>query len=336
MKNNRKTLFYFSICACLLLLPIITSAYIERTTGGSLIAEVSPSSPKPGEMVEIALSGYGFNIDTSQITWVVNNEIQAEGVGLKNFTFRVGEIGSINSVHTLVESRNNRNLVKNIVFRPAEVSLLMEADTYVPPGYKGARLPSPSSLVKVVAKPNFVINGNKLNSEDLNFQWRRNGTIIESGRGADVLVYNINNDGLEERVEVLVSAPNYGSRATETIIIRPVDPEVLIYENRPLIGTNHNQMIPEKINLVSNVISLKAEPFYFPGHVLNRLIGFRWLLNGNVIQPNTSNPTQITLQRPVEASGSAIIRVDAVNTINSRINSHREIEVFFGSNFSEF
>lgn len=331
--NFWKIIFLFS-----LFLPLYSSAYIERTVGGSLIAEVNPRTPKPNEVVNIKLSGYGFNLDTSDITWILNNEIMNSGRGMKEFSFQMGSAGSVNSLYATVETRTGRTLGKNLVFRPAEVELIFEANTYIPKGYKGARLPSPGSLIKVVAKPNFIINNENLDPTSLEYQWRRNGTLIsnENINNPEILIFRLNEDGRGERIDVSVSSRRYGSRAENSININPISPEILIYENKPLLGINYNQAINGRLNLSIGTISLKAEPFYFPGQNINDNL-FAWFINQERINQNTANPSQINLERPVGSEGSFILTTIARNIFRPTINTQKQIEIILnGRQSNEF
>ncbi len=331
--NFWKIIFLFS-----LFLPLYSSAYIERTVGGSLIAEVNPRAPKPNQMVNIKLSGYGFNLDTSDITWILNNEIMDSGRGMKEFSFQMGGVGSVNSLYATVETRTERTLGKNLIFRPAEVELMFESNTYVPRGYRGARLPSPGSLVKVVAKPNFIINNENLDPTSLEYQWRRNGTLLsnENTNNPEILIFRLNEDGRGERIEVSVFSRTYGSRAENSIIITPVNPEIILYENRPLLGVDYKQAITDRLNLSIGTISLKAEPFYFPGQNINDNF-FAWFINQERINQNTANPSQINLERPVGSEGSFILTTIARNMFRPTINIQKQIEIILnGQQSNEF
>src|SRR3990167_9496262 len=56
--------------------------------------ELAPSdSPGPNENITASLSGFSFDLNRAEITWVKNGRVEAKGLGLISYDFRTGEAG---------------------------------------------------------------------------------------------------------------------------------------------------------------------------------------------------------------------------------------------------
>lgn len=314
-------------------IPFLSNAYTEKTIGGSLAAEVNPKNPGPLQNVAINLKGYGYDIRTSNITWTINDQIKHQGRGEDQFSFRTGNVGESYSVNAIVETQNGKIIAKNLNFLPAEVDLLMEAQTTVPDFYQGAALPTRGGLVKVVAIPNVIVNGKKINNSELYFEWESGGKKLtpQSGKGKDVLVFTFSPFLDTEQVKVSVTLPGTPVFTEKSIIISATKPEIVLYEVRPLEGVKTTKALTDNFNLNSNIISLQASPFYFP---LNSFLSYIWQVNEEEITPTGSDKSKIKLEQETGSSGISNLSVTVSNK-DGGISANQQIMINLGSQFIE-
>jgi len=304
---------------CLLVvsfLPFSSYAVQETTIGGSLIANLNPQYPKPNEVVTISLTGYGFNLDDSIISWLVDDKVQIQGVAKTEFAVTLGPLGSKTKVNAVVQTRTNRTIAKELIFQPAEVDLLYEANTYTPKDYRGAALPTIGTQVKVVAIPQMMYLGSLLRSETLTYEWRVNGRKLntESGRGKDSITFIIPEKKVT--IEAIAKSTTYGLDASKKITINTVEPEIILYPIKPLEGKS--AIAIKKEIEKSGDLSIKAEPYFINrGSVNSNLIFFNWTIDGKKIIDDFANKQGIlNLSIPETREGDILMSIEATDFTN--------------------
>src|SRR3989344_743695 len=69
--------------------------------------ELAPSdSPGPNENIAASLSGFSFDLNRANITWVKNGRVEAKGLGLIRYDFRTGEAGERISLQVIATDAN--------------------------------------------------------------------------------------------------------------------------------------------------------------------------------------------------------------------------------------
>lgn len=283
----------------------ITNATIENTVGGSLVANITPKYPKTNESVVIKLDGYGFDISGTQITWVVDNEIKRQGLGLNSFVTKVGNLGTQTRVIAIVDISSTRRVIKSIIFQPAELSLIWESDSYIPENYKGVALPSLNSNIQVSAIPNFINpnNGLIIDPKEIRFDWERdfNKQIRNSGLGRDTFSFNLTRS---TRIKVTATHPESKLTQVKEITINPFIPELIIYQLFPLEGLRLQSIENETILNSNTETTLQAIPYFS-----NKINNFNWYINNN---RNASYESIINFITPRER-GSFTIKTETDN-----------------------
>lgn len=312
-------------------LPLGVFAYIEQTAGGSIEAIVTPNNPGPHETVNIKIKGFGFDLPTSNVAWLINNSPQTERRGLAEFSFRTGPIGETISVTAVVETTTGRFIIKNLIFLPAEIDILFETDSYIPAWYRGAALPSSGSNIKIVAQPNAMIKNRQITISELDFTWEQNGRILSSasGLGKNTLMFKL--DDTPTTISVTAVMPKTAIKVQKDIVIDPLLPETLLYKTEPLRGVDYSTSLFEQNFLNSDLVSLKAENFYFPLNVIGSL-KYIWTLNNKIIE--TAAPTsEITFAKKDGLDGVSSISVETINPLNTNQNSRASVQFNLNSSF---
>jgi hypothetical protein len=103
-----------------------------------------------------------------------------------------------------------------------------------------------------------------------------------------------------------------GSVANSTIAINPIDPEALIYEKSPTLGTLYNRIISGNFDINKQEIESEAVPFTFnKSTVFNGSTVYDWKLNGSKI--NSPNQNSIVFRNDTNTSGQSSIGISVSN-----------------------
>jgi hypothetical protein len=296
----------------------------------SIGINASPSNPKPGDNVLLELSGYSINLDSIKITWFVDGIAKKEGVGQKSFTVKAKESGESTAVKAVLEKTDGTTNETSIEITPAEVDLIIEPKSYVPPFYKGATLFANQGTVRIIAIPQIIIGGEKVDSKNLMFRWQKNGNILasNSGTGLNILTLESSIPARDLNIELDILNSSGKTIAETSKILSADDPKVLFYENNPLYGILFNEAIVENYYLgQKEELDIVAEPYFFD--ILNNSENgstYNWSLNGNSVS-SSGKPNELLLrQANTSLKGSASVSVD--------VNGLVKIFQFTSNNFN--
>lgn len=281
----------------------------------------TPSSPSPNENVSVRLESFSFDLNSSEIIWALDGAIKEKGLGKKFFSFKTGGVGSVSFIKAIIKTKEGKTIEKTLVIRPAGVDLLWEADSYTPPFYKGKALYGYQSLITVIAAPNIINSeGVKINPDNLTYKWTKNSKVLGdvSGYGKNKFSFSksILSDPSEIEVEVMSSDKKI--KASGSIVLEPVEPKTIMYENSPLHGIIYDKAIAGEYKLSGNEITLVAIPYFFSKEDAGgQKIKYNWSMNGRSIN-DKQNERQVTFRNAEGAKGSARISVELRNENNSK------------------
>ncbi len=254
-----------------------------------------PSNPKPNQSVQITIESYSLNLNSSKISWYVNNKLVQQGVGIKTISTQAGMLGSETKVRVQVDT-GTEVFTKNITILPTSVSILWEAKTYTPPFFKGKALFSHQSNILFTAIPRIVVNGKEVPKENLVYTWSKNGTILGDQNGYGKYTLPITGSVISRplSIDVEVNDPNTGITAFNTIDVQPVEPEIVMYATDPLYGVEYNKTIKETFSLAGKEVTLTAVPYFFSTiDIGSGNISYNWSINGNTISDGQNTQTRV-------------------------------------------
>jgi len=287
---------------------MITWAFQEISAGTNLVAEVKPTSPGAGETVTITLSSYGFNVDTSSISWYVNGAFASQGVGAKTFTFNLGTVGEQTKVVAYVQALGGQKASKTFIFDPSDIELFWSAQTSKPGFYRGKALPSPGADIKITAWP-YIVNrtGQKIDLANLSYIWKKDGTVLTglSGVGKNSIIITTGKNARQVKISVEAKSLADNITANRDLIINLISPEILFYEKKPLEGINYGKIFPREYSLFDEEVTVRAEPYFLPqnGSGFNSF----WQVDRVKAQGQSGDPWTITLRPDKNVSGSNLI-----------------------------
>lgn len=299
----------------LLLLPFLVNAQGLSDNGIEIVT--SPTYPRAGDTLNITIYSNTLSLDILMIGWSKGEKLIKEGIGERTYETKVGKLGSSETIFVNVLRGDGEFVRKSINIRPANVSLIWEADSYTPPLYLGKGLASHQSAVRVVAIPSLVdSSGNKLSSSNLFYEWSVDGSVVgpQSGRGKNVFSFTGPLTSRPKSLSLIVSSADGSLVARGTETVKFVNPEVIVYEENPLTGLrNENSLIVGNVNSVEKTFIV--EPYFFSRNAFDTgLLNYEWRSGGNKLD-FLKKSKWITFSGETSGRSSVSIRVINPSTI---------------------
>lgn len=194
------------------------------------------------------------------------------------------------------------------------VDLLWQTNTAIPPSYEGKALPSANATVSVVALPHFFIQGRRIATSNLVYEWSLNDIDLAgvSGKGKETIVFRASElADARHAVAVTVSTANRSQETTQSVAIAVERPEIVFYELRPLLGPDRSRAILEQPLAEGQEFDVYAESFFFSEPVQN--IFFSWKANNKEVGEELGNPV-LSFRPPSGTTGFFNISLIARNT----------------------
>jgi len=300
----------------LIMIPAVVTAQGVPGVSDPITINLSPENPRPESTATVILQSFSIDLDATLITWTINGKKSSSAVGQKSFSFNTGKLGSVSRVDVSATSPGI-SITRSIIVRPADVSLLWEADTYTPPFYRGKALHSYNGSFRVTAIPEMIgANGKKIDAKDLIYTWKKNGLVVadSSGYGKNQFISSQTSYLREgEDITVEVSAPRDSIVASRSITIKPVVPKILFYEKNGLYGTLYGSALGSRFSLNQDEITIGAEPYFFSASSKSSSnISYSWKLNSSNV-PSFTGENEITLRRDSDSAGRSNLSVVVQN-----------------------
>lgn len=295
---------------------------------------VVPETPGPNQEVTITVEGVGTFLGDATLTWSVDGAVAKQGAGERTFTLTTGALGSRTVVRVDIVSATEGRFSKTFTLAPSVVTMVWEADTSVPPLYRGKPLYSAGSPLKVIAYPTVFAGGSRIAKEALSYRWIHNDEPVTQVSGAGRYTYSFTGDQLKNAETVSVEV-YYGSAkvAQGDVVIPAASPRAVLYQYDALRGPLYDSALPGGIALSGNEISFKAEPYYFSNvSKAANALAYEWQLNGSETTGPDAQRGILTLRQAGDGAGAATLGVTIQNYDSSTFVQTGEalLEIVFG------
>lgn len=262
---------------------------------------ISPVTPEAGQTVTATLQSLDVDLNTSEITWFVNNAVSKKGVGLRTFVFTLG------SEQTTLKSSiksGTKTSTLSLSVNPSNMDVLWEVlGGYEPPFYKGKVLPVKGSQVKVVAVPQTVTtSGSFQDPKTFVYGWSKDGSNFagQSGYGRDSFSYVGNVLDRDNTIEV--SASTGGKEVRRSVTITPFSSEIHFYEYSLAYGPLYNRALKNGHIVKGERFNVLAEPFFiFTNDISDPLLATEWKVNNIVSKPDQKNLVFLNIASNISA-----------------------------------
>lgn len=273
--------------------------------------EQIPSIPKPGETVSIKIVSYSTDLNKALITWTLDGRSLYSQIGATKLDFQAPQSGKTSNLVITIRKESGGTISKTITISPADVDLFYEAQTYAHPFYKGKKMYTSESLINFIAVPNFVNpNGTKIPDSNLVYLWRINGVAQndESGYGKNTFLTKGSLIERSNQISVEVSAVNSTLKASQTLNFKSTSPEVVLYENNPILGIVYEHAIQGSFNLERPQVDFEAIPYYYSADFKDAInLDYGWTINGAKIATKAVNENYLVLRNDQNIDGKALI-----------------------------
>jgi len=319
MVNLVKKIFIFSFLIFTLVYFTSANAQFLPNINEVVDIDVSNPIPQPLETIRIKVISYSTDLNRAGITWYVNDKMIEKGVGLTSHSVKMGNAGVKTSIKVQINTLEGASYEKELEFTPAEVSLVWEADGFIPPFYKGKAPLVRQGTVKITAIPTFKdSSGKMIDPKNLVYTWKQDYKTLgnSSGYGKQSLSYTT---GALERpviIKVEVSTLDNKIKGETYIELQPQSPKVVLYEDSPLYGPLYNRAIVDGYEFISKELKISLVPYFFSNSdIKGENLEYSWSIN-NASNPNLFNSTEITLRRNGDEKGNASIYAEVSNIKN--------------------
>jgi len=299
----------------------------------SVYINIEPNNPRTGESVVLTVGSELLNLDSSRITWYIDNVARKETTS-KSITIKAKNNGEKTTIKVVVETPDGVTREALREFSPSGVDLVVEPMSYTLPFYKGKPFFISQGIVKIVALPDIMINGEKVPSKNLTFRWMSDDSVLgaNSGVGKDSLTLSgtIPVRDINIRVEVKDSSGNILAQNSKTIMVN--DPEILFYENSPLYGILYNKAITGSYYLgTREELKIVAKPFSFDfPNEISAEANYVWYVNGNYVTPSEKINEILLRQTATNLKGTASISLNINNTKKIFQSTKNNFNIGFG------
>lgn len=319
----------FGLILILCLFPISRATAQQEST--SILMNIIPSNPNPGEDVSITLSSYAENLDIATITWFVDGKNALSGVGEKSFLLKAPNLGSETKVTAKIKMAYEETQVSTTI-SPSQMVLLWQAtDSYVPPFYKGKALPAPDSFIKVVAMPEIKIGSLQIDPKKLTYVWQRDFSNIPTGSGYGKNYFIFKNDYLKssDNIKVIAYTTDQKYSSEKSIYIQPFEPFINFYTKNIDLGILWENSLSNNYFINESDI-IVAEPYFIsPKDIRKPELEFSWRINNNSVSINEDERNILPISVEEGTSGSSKIKLEIDNIQKLLRTISKEINISF-------
>ncbi len=297
-----------------------------------MVLTISPPYPAPLQNVEAKISTAVTDLEKAYISWSLNGQRMASGVGKKIFSFEIGADAVDVELVVSVETVDGQSVVKSIRIKPAEIDILWEAvDSYAPPFYRGKTLVAKEGTFKVAAMPSVVSLSGKISSNNLSYAWQKDNKAQQSASGWGKRSFIFNNSYLDRanQINVKVSDIEGNINTAGKIVIAPFNPKIVFYRMDKSLGMITETALQDGFEVKEGGETIAGIPYFInPDNLNSGDIEYSWKVGGEDIY--TVNPRyQVSLVPESGKSGSSTLRLYVENTRNLFEGVSKTINVRF-------
>lgn len=298
-----------------------------------ITVEQIPRIPIPNQPVSIRVTSFLTNLNAAQITWTQDGNQLNSGRGVVSNTVTAPASGQSSVVRITITKEGGGTITQTISLNPADVDLIYEAYTYSHPFYKGKNIFSSESSVMFVAIPSFVgSQGQRIPDNELIYTWKINNAVQQniSGYGKNTFITKGALIERLSRITVDVSAPNSNLVATKTIQLKSQMPELVLYENNPLLGVVYEKAVQGSFLLERPQVDFEGVPYFFSAQTKDDFaLRYKWSINGVPVQTKSQDENYMVLRNQKNEDGRAIIRAQLQHVDNLLQTNSVQIELNF-------
>lgn len=321
--------------ASIFIIPTILLATVgflpPSANAASFSIQLSSSSPRPNTTITAQTQTYNFDDNRANIVWQIDGKTVAQGLGVNTITLQSPDIGKAKKITAFVTTVDGDQDSQSINLTVHDVDFIVDALTYVPPGYRGRALPTLQSSVRISAIPYLFKNGKKLPPESLIYDWffdSKKDTQASGANKTSIIAPLLDSDNHLLSLKLSDTANEITFEKGIILTAKNISPEIIFYEDNPLEGPIYAKALSGELKLAQGAISLRAEPFYFSTRN-NSNLTYTWNMNN---QPTSvgEKPNILNLKVPENFAGETAINLTVMNIVNLLQSADAALRIIFG------
>lgn len=294
---------------------------------------LNPEFPKAGDTVAIHLQSFSTPLDQATISWIVGGKTISKGFGLADFLVTAGRVGSKSTVTARIVTVNGSTVNKIITIQPADIDLLWQVSSYVPPFYQGKALYPHQGLITFTAVPN--VSADKSITKALGsyiYTWKKDSDVLGDFSGYGKNTFSLRGTIISRpfTIEVEIRSTEGVSLGSATATVSPRSPQVALYENNPLLGVLYNKNL-SNYTMLDKELSVTAVPFYFNAGTEPVSLQYKWTMNGKSIA-SQDDPSTLTVRDTTGVSGNSTVGLQISNVLKTLQFASDSMSITFGQN----
>ena len=321
-----------------ILILVIALTLFSRTTAfaqlqsGDIVLSTTPANPSQNQNVTAILNSFSTDLNKASISWLINGQTVASGIGKTKISFTTGGSGAQSNLNVKINTIDGNTIIKSLNISPADIDMLWEAsDSYSPPFYRGRTFPSSEGGFKIVAMPSISNNQGKIPVGNLSYTWSKDRSVEQSESGFGKNSFVLDTSYLDQNTDISVDVSDVNDTVSGTgdIVLNTITPKILFYENDPNLGIQFQNGIDTNFNLKKDSISFFTAPYFFsPKDLTSSDLAFTWTINDESV--TTPDPKNILSIKPNSGqSGTATIKLNINNTSTLFQSLDKELDVNF-------
>lgn len=282
--------------------------------------ELVPDNPRPEQAVSAKIVSYQFDVNRSDINWILDGKTIVSGTGKKTADFVLPSLGKESVLTVNIVTNQGVKTSKTRKFSGSDIDFLWSANTSVPAGYRGKALAGRKAFVKITALPHLYLASGSVSRSNLVYDWTFNYKNLPDDSGVDknTLLVRLNDLG-DYVIGVKVSTKDKRTSFQKFLHLSAegVSPKIVFYQDDPLEGPFYGKALGNKISLKIKDINIRAEPYFF-----NQEDGkttYKWSMNGKSVKAG-KKPNTISLVSE-ESSGQARISFEMEKEVENSLQT---------------
>jgi len=299
----------------------------------ALSISFSPLYPGPGETVSLTVQSPLFDISQSKVLWRANGKIIAQGTGVDSVQVQAGALGAATTVEVAVSTPDGTAASANATILPAELDLLVDSNTYIPPFYRGGARTSAGGELRLEARPRFRRGGAFVSASELTYTWRRNGEVMGSisGRGKASVIISAPPLFGTDTISVEARTSDGVVSRIQSLTLSSATPILALYENHPLFGILYHRALGPATFIPESEMTFTAVPFFAPARSADDPgLQYAWQVNGVNVASSPSRSNELTINAE-NSSGRALVGLDLTHATNYYLDARATWNITFST-----
>ena len=301
------------------LVPVVYAQFDSPIASTDLTIGLTPQYPRPGEAVQLTAQVRGVDLAGSTFVWRADGTIIAQGVGVSSAPVTAGALGSETAVEMDMETPQGTVRSAQATVAPTEIDLLVNADSYTPPFYRGRALPSIGTNVVAQALTRFVrADGSLIPDSDIIYTWKHGGQVLGalSGRGRSSAVIPVRHLYTNDTVTVDAVSSDLTRSGEVSVFVPSVKSVLDLYEDHPLFGILFNNALRTSASIPETEMAFAAIPYFAQATGPNdAALSYAWRVNDTPVPASVGTPSEITINAD-NSNGQAQVALEVTHTTN--------------------